>query len=225
MRILNLYAGLGGNRHHWDGEVDGDITAVESQPDIAEAYRERFPGDRVVVGDAHQFLLENFRDYDLIWSSPPCPTHSRMWGRNRTPSYPAMNLYQEILFLQRWAPGAWVVENVKPWYKPLVEPAGASGRHLFWSNLELFWLPEPPPLPPRFMYEATPQMLADYLGIEPALIRCGKSHDPKQAMRNCVHPDIGREIMDRARRQLSPELSITSEQPVDNQWITRGKLE
>ena len=33
------------------------------------------------------------------WSSPPCPTHSRFWGQNRTPEYPDMKLYQEILFL------------------------------------------------------------------------------------------------------------------------------
>jgi DNA (cytosine-5)-methyltransferase 1 len=196
MRILNLYAGIGGNRHHWDGNV----TAVELQPDIAQAYGERFPDDLVVVGDAHQFLLEHYEEFDFIWSSPPCPSHSRMWGQNRTPEYPDMKLYQEILFLQRWAPRAWVVENVKPWYRPLVEPSGSSGRHLFWSNLELFWLPEPPPQPPEFMGKVTPEALGEYLGIEPSLICCGKSHEPKQVMRNCVHPQIGRDIMDRANQ-------------------------
>jgi DNA (cytosine-5)-methyltransferase 1 len=200
VRILNLYAGIGGNRHHWEGTV----TAVELQPDIAHAYGERFPQDSVVVGDAHQFLLDHYEEFDFIWSSPPCPTHSRMWGQNRTPSYPDMKLYEEILFLQRWAPGAWVVENVRPWYKPLVEPDGASGRHLLWSNLELFWLPEPPPRPPEFMGKATPEILGEYLGIEPALICCGNSHDPKQVMRNCVHPETGREIMNRAIQILTP---------------------
>lgn len=199
MRILNLYAGIGGNRHHWCG----DVTAVEAQPDIAEAYRERFPHDNVVVGDAHQFLLEHYDEFDFIWSSPPCPTHSRMWGQNRKPGYPSMELYEEILFLQRWATGSWVVENVKPWYKPLVEPSGASGRHLFWSNFDLFWLPEPPPRPKGFIKNATAQDLADYLGIEPALICCGASHEPKQVMRNCVHPETGREIMNRATHLLS----------------------
>ena len=200
MRILNLYGGIGGNRHHWEGNV----TAVEIQPDIAQAYGERFPQDSVVVGDAHQFLLDHYEEFDFIWSSPPCPTHSRMWGQNRTPSYPDMKLYEEIIFLQRWATGSWVVENVKPWYKPLVEPSGASGRHLFWSNLELFWLPEPPPRPGGFMKGATAQDLADYLGIEPARIYCGGNHDPNQALRNCVHPETGREIMNRVNQTLMP---------------------
>ena len=200
VKILNLYAGIGGNRHHWEG----DVTAVEMQPDIAQAYGERFPGDRVVVGDAHQFLVEHYEEFDFIWASPPCPTHSRMWGQNRKPKYPCMKLYEEILFLQRWAPGPWVVENVKPWYKPLVEPGGSCGRHLFWSNLELFWLPEPPPRPPGFIKEATAEKLAEYLGIKPALICCGDSHEPKQVMRNCVHPETGREIMNRAIQILTP---------------------
>ena len=199
MRILNLYAGIGGNRHRWEG----DVTAVERQEDIAEEYQARFPGDRVVVGDAHEFLLANYADFDFIWASPPCPTHSRMWGSNRTPEFPDMKLYQEILFLQRWAPGAWVVENVKPWYKPLISPASACGRHLFWSNLELFFLPEPPPRPAGFMKAATAEDLAAYLGIPPAKIYCGGGHDPNQALRNCVHPQTGQDIMDRAKTAIA----------------------
>ncbi|MBK8609125.1 MAG: hypothetical protein IPL84_04060 [Chitinophagaceae bacterium] len=48
-----------------------------------------------------------------------------------------MKLYQEILFLQHFAKTAWVVENVQPYYEPLI--AGKKiGRHLFWSN---FFIP------------------------------------------------------------------------------------
>ena len=192
--ILNLYAGIGGNRHLWP---DGDIVAVEHDPKIAAEYARRFPSDKVVVGDAHEYLLEHYGRFDFIWSSPPCPTHSRMWGKNRTPQYADMRLYAEILFLQRWAHGAWVVENVKPWYRPLIEPAGQSGRHVFWSNLNLFMLPEPPPTPKGFITTATPQDIADYLGIgEPVMICCNGNHEPKQAMRNCVHPQTGRAIWD-----------------------------
>ena len=138
-----------------------------------------------------------------------------MWGQNRTPSYPAMSLYQEILFLQRWAPGAWVVENVKPWYKPLIEPAGAIGRHLFWSNLPMWGLPEPPAAPQGcFMgqnNQATRDALAEWLGVEAVNLYANGNHDPGQVMRNCVHPDIGRVIMDRASRHQSAEMGITSE--------------
>jgi len=34
MKILNLYAGLGGNRALWDADCD-DVTAVEYDHDIA----------------------------------------------------------------------------------------------------------------------------------------------------------------------------------------------
>jgi len=73
-KVLNLYAGIGGNRKLWE---DVDVTAVEWDEDIAEVYQENFPNDNVVVDDAHEYLKNNYRDFDFIWSSPPCPTHSR----------------------------------------------------------------------------------------------------------------------------------------------------
>ncbi|GAF94116.1 unnamed protein product, partial [marine sediment metagenome] len=77
MKILNLYAGIGGNRKLWTPNGDEhEITAVEHDPKIAEIYQDFFPNDKVVVGDAHQYLLEHYKEFDFIWSSPPCPTHS-----------------------------------------------------------------------------------------------------------------------------------------------------
>ena len=74
MKVLNLYAGIGGNRKLWNGV---DCTAVEIEPKIAKIYSDFFPKDKVIVGDAHQYLLEHYDDgWDFIWSSPPCPTHS-----------------------------------------------------------------------------------------------------------------------------------------------------
>ena len=43
-------------------------------------------------------------------------------------------LYQEIIFLQHWFDGKYVVENVIPYYDPLIAPTIALGRHLVWSN-------------------------------------------------------------------------------------------
>ena len=74
MKILNLYAGLGGNRKLWGDEHQ--ITAVEYDPDIAAIYKNLYPMDNVIVEDAHQYLLENYDKYDFIWSSPPCQSHS-----------------------------------------------------------------------------------------------------------------------------------------------------
>lgn len=137
MKILNLYACLGGNRYKWGD--DHEITAVELDPVLAELYKERFPKDTVIISDAHQYLLDHYKEFDFIWSSPPCPTHSRSrFARKSTTSaeYPNMMLYQEILFLKHWFNGKWLVENVIPYYEPLI-PASKRGRHLYWSNFKL----------------------------------------------------------------------------------------
>jgi len=140
-KILNLYAGIGGNRKFWGDNLN--ITAVEINPEIAKAYQKFFPNDKVIVEDAHKYLEKHFKEYDFIWTSPPCPTHSRMrknfskseW-RKIKPKYPDLRLYEEILFLQGYYEGLWVVENVISWYDPLIEPQ-KRGRHYFWSNFEI----------------------------------------------------------------------------------------
>ena len=142
MKILNLYACLGGNRYKWGNEHE--ITAVELDPFAAELYKERFPNDTVIVGDAHQYLLDHYKEFDFIWSSPPCPTHSRAryWNSSNYDTtteavYPDMKLYEEILFLKHYfKTGKYVVENVIPYYQPLIE-AKKRGRHLYWANFEL----------------------------------------------------------------------------------------
>lgn len=135
-RVLNLYACLGGNRYKWN---DCNVTAVELDPELARMYQERFPNDKVVVADAHQYLLEHYKEFDFIWSSPPCPTHSRSrFARHEstTPEYPDMKLYQEIIFLDNYFKGKYCVENVIPFYEPLV-PGKKIGRHLYWTNFRL----------------------------------------------------------------------------------------
>jgi DNA (cytosine-5)-methyltransferase 1 len=137
MKILNLYACLGGNRYKWDDEHE--ITAVELDPELAILYQERFPNDNVIVADAHQYLLDHYKEFDFIWSSPPCPSHSRARFARRnttTPEYPDMMLYQEILFLDNWFDGKYCVENVIPYYEPLI-PGKKIGRHLYWTNFRL----------------------------------------------------------------------------------------
>ena len=112
MKILNLYACLGGNRYKWDEVADVEVTAVEWDEELAKLYQERFPNDTVIVADAHQYLLDHYKDFDFIWSSPPCPSHSRAryWNSSNydtktQPIYPDMKLYQEILFLQHYYKG------------------------------------------------------------------------------------------------------------------------
>jgi DNA (cytosine-5)-methyltransferase 1 len=140
-KVLNLYACLGGNRYKWN---DCEVTAVELDPEAARLYKERFPNDIVIVADAHQYLLDHFKEFDFIWSSPPCPSHSRAryWNSSNyetatQPIYPDLKLYEEILFLQHYyRNGKFVVENVIPYYEPLI-PAQKRGRHLYWTNFIL----------------------------------------------------------------------------------------
>ena len=139
MKILNLYACLGGNRYKWDEVTDVEVTAVEWDEELARLYQERFPNDKVIVADAHQYLLDHYQEFDFIWSSPPCPTHSRInvsMKTKREMKYPDMKLYEEVIFLKHYFKGKFVVENVIPFYTPLI-PALERNRHLYWTNFNL----------------------------------------------------------------------------------------
>jgi DNA (cytosine-5)-methyltransferase 1 len=146
MNILNLYACLGGNRYKWDevakeAGIEIEVTAVELDEEAAKLYQERFPNDKVIVADAHQYLLENFKEFDFIWSSPPCPSHSKVRITQKTREnfkflYPDLKLYEEVIFLDNFFKGKYVVENVTPYYEPLIQ-AKKRGRHLYWTNFNL----------------------------------------------------------------------------------------
>jgi len=188
-RILNLYAGVGGNRKLWGDEYD--VTAVEFEQYIADAYKELNPNDEVVVTDAHQYLIENFQKFDIIWSSPPCPSHSRAstslsgWGVFR---YPDMKLYEEIIFLKHFFKGKFVVENVIPYYETLVKPTIEIDRHLFWSNFPIT------PFNVERNYDvsrATKEVLAEHHGITLP----EKTKDKRKLLRNCVTPAVGLHIL------------------------------
>ena len=143
MKILNLYSCLGGNRYKWDEVAEIEVTAVELDIDLARMYKDRFPNDIVIVADAHQYLLDHYKEFDFIWSSPPCPTHSRAryWSSSNYDTttkavFPDMKLYEEILFLEHYFKGKYIVENVIPYYEPLIE-AKKRDRHFYWSNFNL----------------------------------------------------------------------------------------
>ncbi len=146
MKILNLYACLGGNRYKWEdvakeAGIEIEVTAVELDTEAARLYQERFHNDIVIVADAHQYLLEHYQEFDFIWSSPPCPSHSKVRFTQKSresfvPLYPDLKLYEEILFLDNFYKGKYVVENVIPYYEPLIQ-GQKRGRHLYWTNFIL----------------------------------------------------------------------------------------
>jgi DNA (cytosine-5)-methyltransferase 1 len=201
MKILNLYAGIGGNRVKWGGV---SVTAVEMEENIAAVYAANFPEDTVVIGDAHEFLRLNFKDFDFIWSSPPCQTHSAMAKATRHDlnNYPDMALYQEIIFLQNYFKGRFVVENVVPYYKPLIRPSVQMGRHLFWTNFDI--LPVKLKSFPNMITAATAaeaEKMKQWLGIKyDGNLYYKDQHDPCKVLRNCVHPDLGLHILNESKR-------------------------
>jgi DNA (cytosine-5)-methyltransferase 1 len=191
MKILNLYAGIGGNRRLWGSEHE--VTAVEYDPAIAAIYKDFFPEDEVVVADAHEYLLENRKNFDFIWSSPPCQTHSsfrhniNVRFRGTKPAYPDMKLYQEIIFLQHNSEALWLVENVIPYYEPLI--AGKKiNRHLYWSNFEI---PNLPKVNEKIRSNQIPG-LQELHGFD---LSKYKLSNKRQILRNCVYPETGLEIL------------------------------
>lgn len=201
MKVLNLYAGIGGNRRLW---TDVEVTAVELNPEIAGIYQDFFPGDKVIVGDAHEFLLANFKDYDFIWSSPPCPTHSsfrfmttKMTNEkySRPIVYPDMALYQEIILLKHYFEGRWFVENVIGYYEPLI-PASVMGRHYVWLN---FFVPSVGPRENNNFIKQHSGELKNLHGFDLSSYKLGSRKD--QILRNCVEPELGLHILNYARKQ------------------------
>lgn len=191
MKILNLYSGIGGNRKLWDSRHQ--ITAVEKNEEIASIYKDMFPCDQVIVGDAHEYLINHYKEYDFIWASPPCQSHSSFRQniciryRGTEPLYPDMKLYQEILFLKHNAECRWVVENVKPYYKPLIE-GRLIQRHLFWANFDI---PDAD-IKTDLIRRAQIPDLQEHHGFD---LSKYKLPNKRQILRNCVYPELGLHVL------------------------------
>jgi DNA (cytosine-5)-methyltransferase 1 len=192
MRILNLYAWIGWNRKlRWG---DHKITSVECNEDIAKVYSDLYPKDELIVWDAHKYLEENYNKFDFVWSSPPCQSHSSFRQnicvryRGTEPVYPDMKLYQEILFLKYNFKWHRVVENVKPYYEPLIKPDKVLQRHLFRTNINI----------PDKEFEKDNIRKAQISDLEKKYwfdLSGYKLPNKRQVLRNCVEPELWKHIM------------------------------
>lgn len=191
IKVLNLYAGIGGNRKLWK---DVEVTAIENDPEIAKIYKDNFPDDEVIITDAHKYLESNFMKYDFIWSSPPCQTHSSFRKnicvrfRGTKPRYPDFSLYEEIIFLMEHFKGLWLIENVNPYYKTLVDGQKLA-RHIVWCNFKI------KPLEYKRTNIRNEQIkdLEKRHGFD---LSKYKIKNKRQILRNCVEPYIGKHILD-----------------------------
>lgn len=197
MKVLNLYAGIGGNRKLWGGV---EVVAVEYDPKIASIYQDFFPDDKVIVGDAHAYLLEHFKEFDFIWASPPCPTHSRVrkaTEHQNPPIYPDMNLYQEIILLKHYFKGRYCVENVIAYYEPLIKPQEVD-NHWFWTN---FHIPSFPSA--SRSHDGTIEELMTNKGFDTSKY---SGVDQRKILRNCVNSHLALHIFNNRMGELHQEL-------------------
>ena len=203
LKVLNLFAGLGGNRKLWKNV---EVTAIEINRSIAKKYKEYFPGDNIIVADAHEYLLEHFKEFDFIWSSPPCQSHSHLKRlimqsnryKRKKYEYFDMKLWQEIILLKHFAPKnlKWIIENVKTYYKPLIPPNAIVGRHYFWSNFYI-----------KSTNFKSQKPIIDRINAKDEVfgfkLKKGeiKGMRRKQALANLVNPKIGKYVLDFALQE------------------------
>jgi len=193
MKVLNLYAVIGGNRKLWK---DVEVTAIEWDYDIVKIYQDFFPNDKVIVEDAHKYLLEHYKEFDFIWSSPPCQSHTKLrLSHPESVCYPDMRLYQEIILLQQWFKGMFCVENVEPYYIELIKPSVFLDRHYFWTNFRVkgYELPK-----------ANKDVSRDnFLGISgfKGIDLHPSVKNKRLLLRNAVHPKLGLHIFNCAFKE------------------------
>jgi len=201
MKILNLYAGIGGNRKLWGDQHE--ITAVEYDEETAALYKSYFPSDEIIIADAHEYLIKHFKEFDFIWSSPPCPTHSdiRRCGVHagkHDAVYPDMALYQEIILLKNFANNniKFCIENVIPYYKPLIDPDVTINRHNYWSNFKIH----------NFSYQNNVKIIHVNPGdtIFGFNLNGTRIKDKRKALRNMVDPELGLHILNCAMNYQPP---------------------
>ncbi len=104
-----------------------------------------------------------------------------------------MALWQEIIFLKGYFKGKWVVENVKPYYTPLIPATFELQRHLFWANFVV----------PLVKFGKSDirhkNKISDFDGYE--VVAVSKIKNKRQALRNCVEAEVGEHILQCANAQ------------------------
>ena len=151
-------------------------------------------------------MLKHFEEFDFIWSSPPCPSHSRIRrysavarGQNE-PIYPDMKLWQEIIFLENHFKGKWVVENVKTYYKPLIQPQELA-NHYFWANFIIGKVKSQ-----SREHNSRLETLQERKGFD--LSNYKTELHKKKILRNCVEPKTGLHIFNSAFKEKQHTLKV-----------------
>ena len=213
MKILNLFAGIGGNRSLWGDSHE--ITAVEHNSQIAKIYQTRFPHDEMIVDkcinviERPEFFLNQF---DLITVGSPCQSHSMFnmvyWSRGIIKVPDMDNLYGIMITLKYYPHQSFkfVCENVNPFYKEWrpTQYFQKLGRHFFWSNFPI-QKKEFPQYLGKTVNDLTVPELIEWHGVD---FEWDNEMDKRQILRNCVDKKIGKYILDQAKLKNQQSLDF-----------------
>ena len=106
---------------------------------------------------------------------------------------PDFRLYELISYLKTFCKKAFVVENVVPYYEPLIRPTAEIGRHYFWANFDLFFLSND-----KFRVIEKVK-IGDFKDLDLSEFNITNK---RQAIRNEVDYEIGKKIFERYLEQI-----------------------
>lgn len=197
MRILDLYAGLGGTAKGIQSVlekkgVDYEYFAIEIDPNVCAAHKINNPRSTVICADVKDWL-DKITDFDFVWASPPCQTHSILNFSNKATGKKTnlvdWSLWHVIDHLQRTENVSYVVENVLIWYNEPFKHNFNLDRHYFWTNLSLL----------SFEYQKRTKDWG-YLSVkgwkEYHQVEHAITGNKRQQLRNCLHWSIAAGIFE-----------------------------
>ncbi|MCE7740456.1 MAG: DNA cytosine methyltransferase [Candidatus Heimdallarchaeota archaeon] len=208
-KVLDLFAGVGGTAKGiqtflQEKNIPFQYVAVENDPETIKAHLKLNPDSEIEFRDAY---LTSIKDYDFIWASPPCTSHSQLnMYMNR--KQPDMRLWSLITRLQQQQI-PFIVENVEPYYREPIPHTLELGRHRFWSNKPIIPF-EVPKMPKDWGWMGIP----DWEKFHEINTRVTKFiKDPlkrRQLLRNIVHWTISYRIIEQILFPKQKQLEVVS---------------
>ncbi len=106
-------------------------------------------------------------------------------------------------------------DNSKPYYDPLIKPDIIIDRHFYWCNFKIGLFKEPEKR--TDLNNMKKRDLCNWLGVPIDIpnIYIGANHCNIQILRNCVHPETGLHILNRAL-EIKTQSDITEPKLFEN---------